>query len=728
VIAKHIPMKVTRKTSFGDLVKYITDEQGKAERLGTINITNCHSTQTAWVTREVCATQARNARAESDKTYHLLLSFAAGEAVSPAVLRDIETRVCAALGYAEHQRISAVHHDTDALHIHVAINKIHPDRLTLHEPYRDYKTLAEISAKLEIEHGLQRVNHGARKQGAQNRANDMENAGGIESLLGWIKRECLDQIWGARSWKELHQVMHENGLELRERANGLVITGQAGKMVKASSVARELSKAKLEARLGRFEPSSPERQASPARVYQARPMPSPIDTVELYAKYKTEQETNAIARALEWERLRDQKNRLIEAAKRAGRLKRATIKLMGGSAWSKKVLYGLTSRTMRAEVQKIRQQHVKDRQGIYDKYRRRAWHDWLQNKATAGDSEALAALRARRAAPGVKGDTVAGKAVQNAGRVPGVAPDSITKKGTIIYRVGGSAIRDDGMQLQVSRDATKNGLEAALRMAIHRYGERITVNGSAQFQDQIAQVAAAAKLAITFDDAALHSRCQALRNNPTDQERYHDRQEHGRANRRRASGVRSTAPASGRAGRPGDRSRAAGGTAAVGAGRHAKPHIAKVGAAPPPQAQNRLRNLSQLGVVRIASRSEVLLPGHVPGFVEHQGTQPDNPVRRGVYRPAGLTPAQAAADKFIAEREVKRQRGLDIPKYARYREGEEGAATYAGTRRSDGHFLLLLKRGDEVTAIPIDEATARRMKRITVGDAITITAKGSIKR
>jgi hypothetical protein len=54
------------------------------------------------------------------------------------------------------------------------------------------------------------------------------------------------------SWTALHQVLRENGLEIRERGNGLVIADAAGTMVKASSVARELSRAKLEARLGAF--------------------------------------------------------------------------------------------------------------------------------------------------------------------------------------------------------------------------------------------------------------------------------------------------------------------------------------------------------------------------------------------------------------------------------------------------------------------------------------------
>ena len=78
----------------------------------------------------------------------------------------------------------------------------------------------------------------------------------------------------------------------------------------------------------------------------------------------------------------------------------------------------------------------------------------------------------------------------------------------------------------------------------------------------------------------------------------------------------------------------------------------------------------------------MLLPGHVPGDVEHQGAEPDNALRRGVSRPAGLTPAPAAADKFVAEREAKRLSGLDKAKHM----------------------------------------------RTTVGDAITVVAKGAIKR
>ena len=88
--------------------------------------------------------------------------------------------------------------------------------------------------------------------------------------------------------------------------------------------------------------------------------------------------------------------------------------------------------------------------------------------------------------------------------------DSVTKKGTLIYRVGNAVIRDDGIRLAVSRKTTDAGLEAALRMAIERYGTRLTVTGSDEFKEKIATVAAAKRLPVTFADAALEKQRRSL--------------------------------------------------------------------------------------------------------------------------------------------------------------------------------------------------------------------------
>src|SRR6476661_3325205 len=142
MIAKHVPMKSVAKSDFASLVQYLCATQHKEERLGSVAVTNCCSAAPDAAAREVLATQARNTRAKSDRTYHLIVSFRPGEQVDEAICRAIEARLCDGLGLGAHQRVSAVHHDTDSLHLHIAINKIHPTRYTIHNPYYDHPKLA----------------------------------------------------------------------------------------------------------------------------------------------------------------------------------------------------------------------------------------------------------------------------------------------------------------------------------------------------------------------------------------------------------------------------------------------------------------------------------------------------------------------------------------------------------------------------------------------------------
>lgn len=65
-------------------------------------------------------------------------------------------------------------------------------------------------------------------------------------------------------------------------------------------------------------------------------------------------------------------------------------------------------------------------------------------------------------------------------------------------------------------------------------------------------------------------------------------------------------------------------------GRHSdKSNIGRPEQVPPPFARGRLRNLSELGVVRFAERSEMLLPRDVLSNVEHQPAEPNHELRRG---------------------------------------------------------------------------------------------------
>lgn len=306
---------------------------------------------------------------------------------------------------------------------------------------------------------------------------------------------------------------------------------------------------------------------------------------------------------------------------------------MGGGRLMKKLLYAQAHQRLRQQVEILHRQYRKARQAISERFPRCTWADWLRHQALAGDAAALAALRARQTLKGLSRNTLQGDGAPLPGPLAPV--DTLTKQGTIIYRAGRGALRDDGTTLQVAREASPEDLEVALELAMARYGECLTVNGTTEFKQAIVQAAAAAQLPLTFADPVLERRRQALlmkEPNPEPAER------------------------------------------------------------PPP----------------------------------HRGAQFPHPRRWGALE-ATLTPAaRAAAERYIAEREQKRLQGLAVPSHAPYRAGQ-GTLSYAGTRTVAGQPLALMQSTEAVLVLPIDAATARRLKRLAIGAALTVTPQGAIK-
>lgn len=56
-----------------------------------------------------------------------------------------------------------------------------------------------------------------------------------------------------------------------------------------------------------------------------------------------------------------------------------------------------------------------------------------------------------------------------------------------------------------------------------------------------------------------------------------------------------------------------------------------------------------------------------------------------------------------------------------------GAVKFAGLRQVEGESLALLKRDEEVVVLAVDAATARRIKRLSLGDDVSLTNKGTLK-
>lgn len=612
MIIRHIPMKKTRLSSFSGLVQYLCNQQNKQERVGKVRLSNCNSLDPIWAVQEVLATQAKNQRATGDKTYHMLISFAPGENPSPEVLREIEDRVALSIGFKEHQRISVVHHDTDNLHFHVAINKIHPQTLNMIEPYRAYKTFADVASQLEIELGLQITNHQTQKNRSENLADDMERHSGIESLINWMKRHCKEKIEAATSWKDIHSILAKHGLMIRAKANGFVFCNVQGMTVKASSISRSFSKKNLESKLGSFVPSYSESAPPASNVYRYEPLNKKALGSVLYAKYLHEKSHNKHFISDNLKNLREARAKLIEKAKKRGRIKRAALKSINLSKAQKKFLYSHINKTLLNEIDNIRKNYAKERSRLLDYHQNKTWADWLKQKAQSGDQDALVAMRYRNRKN--KHDyTISGAdsvfTPLNFGQI-----DSVTKEGTEIYKKGNSVIRDNGKEIIISKGGSISALKRALEMARQRYGDCINVNGSPLFKKIILQLVIQYQMPITFADLDLENQRQKLK---FEQEKsYEQSRSNGQNHRRRTPGSHETI----RAAKENRKSR---GT---------KLNTFRIRQSSPAKDHSSLRNLSQCDLVQLTRGGQVLLQDNAHDQLERQRFQPDNHVRRKISR------------------------------------------------------------------------------------------------
>ena len=515
MIAKIIPIKSVRKSNYSTLIQYLTDPQDKSERISQIKISNCYSDDLTAALLEIQNTQEMNTRAKSDKTCHLVLSLPEGERLSLSDLNAIEERFCEALGLGGHQRISVVHDDTNNLHVHIAINKIHPRNLTIHNPYYDFIKVAKLCEQIEQEYGLTQVNHETVKDQASRVAQEIETRTGVESLLGWIRREVLTEIKHVDNWQDLHRVLATHGLTIKEHGNGFVLVANNNVAVKASSVDRSLSKGNLTQRLGAFIPSEHSDQSlrSDIKQYQLRPLQNRIDTSRLYTRYQQKQSDSVRQRTAQWAMLRNTRDQLIERAKREAKLKRNLIKSIKAERLAKKALYATAHQQFKTTIAVIRSDYQQAYLHSKANHSRIGWLDWLAKEARNGNAEALAVLRSRRSGQ-FKGNQVSAKQSNDGFRTNGHFKnnlvESITKIGTVTYQAGSTIIRDDGKRLIVLLDTSHEALADILQVAMKKYGSHLAISGTESFRLQIAQVAVQNQMRITFDDKRLEQYRQQL--------------------------------------------------------------------------------------------------------------------------------------------------------------------------------------------------------------------------
>ena len=194
----------------------------------------------------------------------MVVSLAPGERLELAAMQAIEERMAETLGLGEHQRIAGIHRNTDCWHMHIAINKVHPESLRTVTPYRGWPKLRALCRELEQAHGLTQTSLSREAERyLSDRAARMEIHEGRESFTRWARAHAGAALLAARDsgggWQAVHAAAARLGMEIKPRGAGLVVSpsGVTGYGIKASALDRGLGIKAMTDRLGAYAPPQP---------------------------------------------------------------------------------------------------------------------------------------------------------------------------------------------------------------------------------------------------------------------------------------------------------------------------------------------------------------------------------------------------------------------------------------------------------------------------------------
>ncbi len=408
MISKRIQCKKVND-NYARLANYIADASHKGEKsLVSWCAGAWAGDDYALAIQEVVDTQVLNTRTTKEKTYHLMISFRPEDeaTLTPELYKTIEERFAKALGFEEHQRHCGVHKNTGNLHMHIAYNMIHPERLTRKEPYRDFWVRDTLCRELEQEFTLT-VDHG-RGQKTENSvtleegAARMEAHTGHQSFEGYVqshKADIMATIKNAGTWEEVHKAFADYGVELVPHGNGLVIRDRhtpkkKNHAMKASALDRSLSKKKLTDRFGAYVSPHASLISAEQKRYVTKPLQSRQSLPErdaLYAEYaKGMEERKATLAGLNADFDRAQK-----AIKEKWDTKRQElIKATLGRAAQYRFLK-LAKVREAEELLEARKNMNAKKESVATQIPYTSWNNFLQQKALQGSDVALDILRSR---------------------------------------------------------------------------------------------------------------------------------------------------------------------------------------------------------------------------------------------------------------------------------------------------------------------------------------------
>jgi len=432
--------------------------------------------------------QEGNTRAKGNKTYHLVISFHPEDRrLTPAELEHVVYRAIRAAGLEEHQYIAVRHSEQEHEHLHVAVNKIHPETLKIHHPYKAINAYQALASVLEEELGLHKVDR-TRGPSHSHKARNFEAHQGLESFSRWARRNIGDatELDRITSWEALHEELKRFGVRLVRRGNGFAVVDatRAALACKASALGRRWSKQRLCERYGDFDPGPELAEVAREQVnaYVERPL-GRVPEDGLWHEYQDALGAARTRRDEQREALSSKVDASRAAHRRHLKLRHHAIAAMPIPGRDKHKLYKMLSFERKAAERKLKARIKGWRTTSLDGHPG-SWKEFLAARAARGDQRAIRRLRRQLRGLAIK---------SRENRLQALPSRSVpTSRGSIIHNLGGGVrLRESSGSIELLGDPGDDALQQMVRVARQKFGtKRVTLLGSVRAQERLAEMAA----------------------------------------------------------------------------------------------------------------------------------------------------------------------------------------------------------------------------------------------
>ena len=439
-----------------------------------------------------------------DTINHYVLSWREGEQPSPEQVEEAVSIFMEELGVKDHQAIYGLHADTDNLHLHLAINRVHPETLKVVKINNgfDIEAAHKAIARIENAQGWQREQNGRYqvlengelgrehidkdkpRQPAQPKR-DMENRTGEKSAERIAIEDGAPIIKKAQTWEQLHRELAAKGMRYEKTGSGATLfVGDVG--VKASSADRDASLSKLQKRLGAYQPA-PQRQ----QVAQREPEPIKPDVPgwKDYITGRKEHYAEKNAAKLAQDKRQEQERKQLSEQQKARR-----DELMRGN-WKGKgevlnAMRSVIAAEQAAEKAALKEKHQKQREQHRQQFR--PYPDLEQWQRMQRSPELAEQWRHRASEPQrIEGDRSEPPTPRD---IRAYAPEIVGQQVHYSRRDEGGAGRgvsfvDKGRSIDIHDWRNRDSTLAALQLSAQKWGS-FTVTGNDEYKAMCAKLAA----------------------------------------------------------------------------------------------------------------------------------------------------------------------------------------------------------------------------------------------